>query len=99
MFQQGKPIAAAIAMAILICSSSLSLATGANPANPRWETKNTPLELTAQRKFGPALTAAERKLLRAASTRALAWLGPNDDPDSPANDTAQAEHWGPERIV
>ena len=53
----------------------------------------------AQQKFGPALSAAERKLLRTAPMRALAWLGPSDDPDNPANDTAHAEQWGPERTV
>jgi hypothetical protein len=87
---QRKAIVAAIAIAFLFCNSALA-------AGP--QVSDAPLESMAQQKFGPALTAAERKLLRAAPTRALAWLGPNDDPDNPANDTAQAEHWGPERTV
>ncbi|MGC2277245.1 MAG: hypothetical protein WA571_14625, partial [Candidatus Binatus sp.] len=53
----------------------------------------------AQRKFGPSLSAAERKLLRAAPLREVPWLGPSDDPDNAANDTAHAENWGAERTV
>jgi len=96
-----KPVVAAIA--ILICSASISLAAHASATNSGARTESqsqaAPLEAMAQRKFGPALSAAERKLLHAAPMRALAWLGPDDDPDSRANDTAQGEHWGPERTV
>ncbi len=103
MFIERKAIAATIAMAFLLCAPSLSLAAGAHATNSDGfagsESQNAPLEAMAQKKFGTALTAAERKLLRAAPMRALAWLGPDDDPDSHANDTAQAEHWGPERTV
>ncbi len=53
----------------------------------------------AQRKFGASLSAAERKLLRAAPLRDVPWLGPSDDPDNAANDTAHAENWGAERTV
>src|SRR5271168_2614595 len=87
---QRKAIAAAIAIVFLICNASL--AAGA-------DSSDTPLEAMAQTKFGPTLSAAERNLLRAAPMRALVWLGPSDDPDKPANDTAQGEHWGPERTV
>ena len=87
---QRKAIAAAIAIAFLICNASIAV---------RADSADTPLEAMAQTKFGPTLSAAEHKLLRAAPMRALAWLGPSDDPDNPANDTAQGEHWGPERIV
>src|SRR6266851_4494356 len=105
MFRHRKPFAVAIAIAIafLICGASLALAAQAASANlaapARAQSQDAPLEAIAQRKFGPALTAAERKLLHAAPMRALAWLGPNDDPDSRANDTADADHWGPERVV
>ncbi len=99
MDQQRKAIAAALALALLIFSASLSLAASAPGASSDTSAKSDALEGMAQTKFGPALTAAERKLLRAAPMRALAWLGPSDDPDNPANDTAQAVHWGPERIV
>ncbi len=103
MSQHRKPAAVAIAIAFLICSASMSLAAGASAANvgalAGSQSPEAPLEAMAQRKFGPALTVAERRLLHAAPMRALAWLGPNDDPDSRANDTADADHWGPERTV
>jgi len=83
-------------MAFLLCMPSLLFAAAMPAANS--DASNV-LESMAQQKFGPALTAAERKLVRAAPTRALAWLGPSNDPDNPANDMAQAEHWGPERTV
>jgi len=94
MFQHRKPVAVAIAIAILTCSASRSLA-----APDESQTQRAPLEAMAQRKFGPTLSAAERKLIHAAPMRALAWLGRDDDPDSRANDTSQGEHWGPERTV
>jgi hypothetical protein len=101
MSRHRKSVVAAIA--ILICSASISLAAHASATNSGARTESqsqaAPLEAMAQRKFGPALSAAERKLLHAAPMRALAWLGPDDDPDSRANDTAQGEHWGPERTV
>ena len=85
-------------MAFLLCMPSQLLA--AMPATTsETSVKSDALEGMAQTKFGPALTVAERKLLRAAPMRALAWLGPSDDPDNPANDMAQAGHWGPERTV
>src|SRR6202158_138557 len=103
MSHRRKPVAAAIAITILICGASMSLAAGASRANSAAPAESqgpaAPLEAMAQRKFGPALTPAERKLLHAAPMRALAWLGPDDDPDSRANNTADAEHWGPERTV
>src|SRR6266852_9948067 len=103
MSRHRKPAAVAIAIAFLICSASMSLAAGASAANvgalAGSQSPEAPLEAMAQRKFGPALTVAERKLLHAAPMRALAWLGPDDDPDSRANDTADAAHWGPERTV
>jgi hypothetical protein len=105
MSQHRKAVVAAISIAIafLICSASLSLAAQASPtksgASAGSQSPSAPLEAMAQRKFGTALSAAERKLLRAAPMRALAWLGPDDDPDSRANDTSQGEHWGPERTV
>ena len=93
---QRKAIVAAIAMAFMLCLPSTLLAAAMPAAT---SAASDALESMAQQKFGPALTAAERKLLRAAPTRALAWLGPSDDPDNPANDMAQGGHWGPERVV
>ncbi len=105
MSQHRKLVAAAISIAIafLICGASLSLAAQASATKSgviaESQSQQAPLEAMAQRKFGHALSAAERKLTHAAPMRALAWLGPDDDPDSRANDTSQGEHWGPERTV
>ncbi len=55
------------------------------------------LEL-ARARFGD-LTAAEVTLARDASSRALAWVGPNANPDDPANDAAHGADWGPERTI
>ena len=100
MFRHRNPLVAAIAIAFLLCAQSPSRAAALPAAAPdSSESRDSPLETMAQRKFGAALTLAERKLLHAASKRALAWLGPDDDPDSHANDTTLADHWGPERTV
>ena len=84
---------AAIAIALLAFCASRSLAaeTSANP--------DRALEAIAQQKFGPALTAAERKLLQFAPARDVPWVGPSDDPDNATNDAAQAEKWGADRTV
>ena len=74
MSRHRKPVFAAIA--ILICSASIALAAQASPtssgASAASQSSAAPLEAMAQRKFGPALSAAERKLLHAAPMRALA---------------------------
>ena len=56
------------------------------------------LEKIARDNFG-TLTEAERKLIRGAPFRDLPWVGPDANPDNPANDAAKATKWGPERTV
>jgi len=56
------------------------------------------LEKMARDNFG-ALTAAELKLVRSAPFRDLPWLGPDSNPDNPANDAADGAKWGPERTI
>jgi hypothetical protein len=85
---------AAIAVALLALCASRSLAAAESSASP-----DTALEAMAQQKFGPALTAAERKVLHFAPTRDVPWVGPSDDPDNTANDAALAEKWGADRVV
>ncbi|HEY2387480.1 MAG TPA: hypothetical protein VGK30_11000 [Candidatus Binatia bacterium] len=74
----------------------LALPTGAWTANG-----DTPVErLTtlARGRFG-TLSAAETALVRGASGRALVWVGPDADPESPANDAGRGSTWGPERAI
>jgi hypothetical protein len=52
----------------------------------------------ARARFGP-LSAAELTVVRSAPRRQLAWVGPDADPDDPANDPTHGDHWGPERSV
>jgi hypothetical protein len=103
MFIRRKIIAAAIAIAFLTFTGSPSFAAAARADNSTESDASAnpgaSLELMAQQKFGGALTAAERKLLHAAPLRDVPWLGPSDDPDNVANDTAHAENWGGERTV
>ncbi len=66
------------------------LAVGTNPADA--------VEAMAQQKFG-ALTAAERMMLRGAPYRDIQWVGPDSNPDNPANDPAHGDKWGPERTI
>ena len=103
MFTKRRAIVAAIAIALLTLAVSPSYAAGAHGANHRaFEASAAPdtaLDTMAQQKFGPSLNAAERKLLHFAPLRAVPWFGPNDDPDSAANDTARGENWGAERTV
>jgi hypothetical protein len=56
------------------------------------------LESRAQACFAP-LSQAELKLLRAAPKGEVAWCGPSDKDDDPANDPAKADEWGPEREI
>jgi hypothetical protein len=103
MSKDRRAIAAAIAIALLNFTASPSFASGARERNSRtFDASANPgaaLEAMAQQKFGASLTAAERKLLDAAPLRDVPWFGPNDDPDSAANDTAHADKWGAERTV
>lgn len=103
MLTEQKVIAAAIAIAWLTFAAPASFGAGAHGAMPgAFDPSASPgaaLEAMAQQKFGAALDPAERKLLHAAPLRAVPWFGPNDDPDSAANDTAHGEKWGAERTV
>jgi hypothetical protein len=98
-----KGIAAAFAIALLTFAASQSFASGARQPNPgSFDASANPgaaLEAMAQQKFGPALTAAERKLMHAAPMRDVPWLGPSDDPDNAANDTSHGDKWAAERTV
>jgi len=71
-------------------------AHGAEPDLP--EQRAEVLANLARARFG-TLSQAERTLVRAAPFRELAWVGPDPDPDSPANDPRHGESWGPERSV
>jgi hypothetical protein len=90
-------VAAAVAIVLLTFTAGVHGATSSafeGPADP-----GSTLEMMAQQKFGPALTAAERKLAHSAPLREVPWFGPNSDPNNAANDTAHAENWGAERTV
>ena len=52
----------------------------------------------ARVKFGE-LGAAEEKVLRAAASGEIAYCGPSDKDDDPANDPAKAAEWGKDRTV
>lgn len=52
----------------------------------------------ARARFG-SLSAAELAVLRSAPRRELAWVGPDSDPDDPANDATHGDQWGGERSV
>jgi hypothetical protein len=56
------------------------------------------LEKLAREEFGP-LSAAERIAVRGAASRDVRWVGPNDNPDDPANDPAKTEHWSADRNI
>ena len=71
-------------------------AHGAVPTRP--EQQADVLANLATVRFG-TLSAAERTLVRSAPFRELAWVGPDSDPESPANDPAHGEDWGSERTV
>jgi hypothetical protein len=94
-------IACALALILILCGAPKLLAATASAKahslSPEESAAST-LETFAQSRFAP-LSAAERKLVRAAPMRALPWLGPSDDTDNPLNDAAHGDKWGPERTV
>jgi hypothetical protein len=56
------------------------------------------LEGLARARFGE-LSKAELELLHAAPKGAVAWCGPTEKDDDPANDPAKADEWGHEREI
>jgi len=56
------------------------------------------LEKLAREEFGQ-LSGAERTFVRGAASRNLEWVGPNDNPEDPANDPAKTEKWSPDRNI
>ena len=102
MLIERKAVVAVIALAMLICAASPSLAAarGSNPsASAPPQIPGDALDAIAERKFGTSISSAERKLLHAAPLRDVPWFGPSDDPDNAANDTAHGENWGADRTV
>ncbi|MFZ2063055.1 MAG: pentapeptide repeat-containing protein [Candidatus Binatus sp.] len=101
MFIERKAIAAAVAIVLLMFAAPASFAAEAHrdESDTAGPSPAATLEMMAQQKFGPALTAAERKLMHAAPMRDVPWFGPSDDPDNASNDTAQGDKWGAERTV
>ena len=56
------------------------------------------LKTLAQARFG-ALSQAELELMCAAPRGEVAFCGPSDKDDDPANDPGRADEWGPEREI
>ncbi len=52
----------------------------------------------ARSRFGE-LSAAEQKVLHAVARGEVAYCGPSDKDDDPANDPAKADEWGKERTI
>src|SRR5437879_1647344 len=89
------PLALAGIVVALVLPPGLP-ARGAVPDSP--EQQAEVLANLARARFG-TLSAAERTLVLSAPFRELAWVGPDSDPDNPANDATHGENWGPERSV
>jgi len=70
--------------------------SAAVPKSPAQQAER--IETLARARFGP-LSAAELTVVRSAPRRELAWVGPDANPDNPANDPTHGEDWGPERSV
>src|SRR5262249_49077978 len=95
-----EKISATLFAAILIAAFS----TLARP-RPAWAESRTEqqrnadlLEKMAHDAFG-TLSPAELKVVRGAPFRELPWVGPDNNPDNPANDVAKGASWGPERTI
>ena len=87
-----RRICFAIALAMLVWTPAFAQA-------PRKEGQQADaLEKLARQEFGE-LSAAERTFVRGAVSRNLLWVGPNDNPDDPANDPAKTEKWSPDRNI
>lgn len=72
--------------------TGVSLCYGATVAG------SSDLQQLAVSRFGP-LTAAEQRVLLAASSGTTQWLGPNSNPDDAANDPSASQKWGDDRTV
>jgi hypothetical protein len=83
----------AAALALLVLA-----ATGVAPPAQGGAQPSEVIADLARARFG-TLSAAELTLVRNAPSRALAWVGPDADPDNPANDASHGAGWGAERAV
>jgi hypothetical protein len=93
MFQRCATITAlVVGMIFLLATAS------AAQAPKKQDRESDSLEKMARQEFGD-LSAAERTLVRGASHREVQWVGPNPNPEDPANDPAKTEKWGPERSI
>jgi hypothetical protein len=103
MLIERKALVAVVALAMLTCAASPSLAAAARGSNSSASAASAnptdALDAMAQRKFGTSISVAERKLLQAAPMRDVPWFGPSDDPDNAANDPAHGDNWAPDRTV
>ncbi len=111
MRQIVRPVAAAATVACvaailialsgwLCANNALAQAAAAQPlsADREAEAAGAALERMARANFG-ALSEAELKLVHAAPRRALLWVGPTNNINSPANDPAHASEWPPARTI
>src|SRR5262249_47330805 len=90
---------AALAMRVAAVAALVALLPGAVPAGPASAPQQAGriVEL-AGAGFG-SLSTAELAVLRGAPRRELVWVGPDSNPDNPANDAAHGDQWGGERSV
>jgi len=89
-------VLAAVVIASVAASARIATAPAAAPGQQARQAEI--LEKIARDNFG-TLTEAERRLVRGAPFRDLPWVGPDANPDNPANDAARAATWGPERTI
>ncbi len=90
--------AAAIVAIFAFLRASPSAGDQAIPVSSSVAASAAALEAMARARFGN-LTAAELILVHSAAGRAIAWVGPNSDPGSPENNSADAVHWPASRSI
>ncbi len=88
--------AGGLALTLLLAGSAPAAAAASDTTDSAASQR---LEELAHARFGPSLSAAELKMVRTAPLRNVAWVGANDDPESPSNDPSFSEQWGPERTI
>src|SRR5262249_4228555 len=90
---------AALAMRVAAVAALVALLPAPVPAEPDSASQQAEriVEL-ARARFG-SLSTAELAVLRGAPRRELVWVGPDSNPDNPANDAAHGDQWGGERSV